>query len=477
MNTEKLMIVDGSEELRSRMREGLRDEYLVLLAGEHREAMDLFRKHRPRVVLLAASLPGEENGAMGSHRCLEEILKEDRNTKVIVIAGNGEGERARQALETGACDVAPVPVVPQDIRAAVRKAFQLFRSEEEERRVQRVIDTQSRELFGMVGQSPKMKEVFTTIRKIAPSDATVLIQGESGTGKEFAARAIHDISQRREGPFTAINCGDIPEYLLGSELFGDEAGPAAGSARQAQGKIESSHMGSLLLDEVSELSGQLQVRLLRFLKEKTLRHAGGAEPTPVNTRIIATSKRILEEEVQAGRFREDLFYRLCVVNIKLPPLRERREDVRLLATLFLRRHSEASGKVLKGLSPSSIELLETYPWPGNVRELENRIQRAVLLSESPMIEPDALGLPEQPKRGQLFGQEGITLRQAKGRVEKELIVAAIERLNGNIARVAEELEVSRPTLYELMRKHGLYNHKQQNGNGEDLQKPGKEAKR
>jgi two-component system NtrC family response regulator len=474
MNNEKLMIVNGSEEVRNRISSGLKDEYLVLLAGEAREAIALFRQHHPRVVLLADSLPGEENGAMESHRCLEELLKEDRSTKVIMITGNGEGESARKALEMGACEVSPVPVVPQDIRDAVRKAFQLSRSEEEERRVRR---PQSYEFFGMVGQSPKMKEVFTTIRKIASSDAAVLIQGESGTGKELVARAIHGLSQRSGGPFTAINCGDIPEYLLGSELFGDEAGMTAGSARTVQGKIESSHMGSILLDEISELSGQLQVRLLRFLREKTLRHPGGNEATDVNTRIIATSKRTLEEEVRAGRFREDLFYRLCVVNIKLPPLRDRQEDVLPLATLFLRRHSEASGKVLNGFSPASIGLLQTYPWPGNVRELENRIQRAVLLTETPTIEPEALGLPEQPKRGQPLGQEGITLRQAKGRVEKELIVAAIERHNGNIARVADELEVSRPTLYELMKKHGLYNHKHQNGNGDDLQKPGKETKR
>jgi len=302
-----------------------------------------------------------------------------------------------------------------------------------------------------------MLEIFSTIRKVASSDASILIIGESGTGKEMISRAIHSMSLRKDFPFIAINCGAIPEHLLESELFGHEKGAFTGAHSQVQGRFEYADKGTLFLDEIGELSLSLQVKLLRFLQERIIQRVGGREDIHVDTRILAATSIDIPKAIKDGKFREDLYYRIAVLTVKLPPLRERKDDILLLANLFLRRYCDELNKKVIGFSPASIELLETYQWPGNVRELENKIQRAVIMCETSVIEPQDFGLGETAKKRRIPVLESMSLKEAKALMERELIISSITRHKGNLAQIAEELEISRPTLYDLMRKHGLNN--------------------
>jgi two-component system NtrC family response regulator len=452
----KLLIVDDSDEIRTQLKWGLGKEYSVLLAKDGNEALSLFRKNEPKVVTLDLGLPPHENGTEEGFRCLREILQHRPVTKVIVITGNDERKNALQAIEAGAYDFYQKPIDLEELKIILRRAFYLSTIEDENRSLHSALEKRTPELGGMIGQCPGMQEVFSTIRKVASSDASVLIQGESGTGKELVAQAIHSMSLRKGGPFVPINCGAIPENLLESELFGHEKGAFTGAHAQVQGKFEYAHKGTLLLDEIGELPAGLQVKLLRFLQEKTVQRVGGRKDIDVDTRIIAATNKDLSNEIRVNRFREDLYYRLSIVTINLPALRERTGDILLLATFFLRRVSEGFKKRVRGFSSSSVDLLESYEWPGNVRELENKIQRAVILSESSLIEPQDLGFADKPMRPRDSDPGIKTLKDARGKVEREIIILAIDRHKGNIAQAAEELGISRPTLYDIMKKHGLY---------------------
>jgi two-component system NtrC family response regulator len=283
-----------------------------------------------------------------------------------------------------------------------------------------------------------------------------MIQGESGTGKELVAKAIHSMSLRKDQAFIPINCGAIPENLLEAELFGHEKGAFTGAYTQVQGKFEYAHKGTLFLDEIGELPAHLQVKLLRFLQEKIIQRVGGRENINLDTRIIAATNIDIAKSIQDGRFREDLYYRIGVITIKLPPLRERDGDIMLLSNLFLKKYSNDFSKKPRGFSAASIEFLRSYEWPGNVRELENRIQRAILITESSMIEPHDLNFTESPVTQHSSYTERITLREAKDKIEKNMIISIIDKHKGNIAKAANELGISRPTLYDLMKKHDIY---------------------
>jgi two-component system NtrC family response regulator len=300
-----------------------------------------------------------------------------------------------------------------------------------------------------------MEQIFSTIRKVASSEASVLITGESGTGKELVAKAIHGLSLRKDAPFIPINCGAIPENLLESELFGFEKGAFTGANTRVQGKVEYAHKGTLFLDEIGELPLNLQVKILRFLQEKVIQRVGGREDIAVNARIIAATNRDIARMTEEGAFREDLFYRLAVIQINLPPLRERGDDILLLANLFLSRLSAGLRKKVRGFSAEALKLIQSYEWPGNVRELENKIQRAVIMSDSSLLEPVALGFTHQPLKEEVTAVAGMTLKEAREKAELETISVAIENQGGNMARAAEMLGISRPTLYDLFRKHGL----------------------
>ncbi len=454
---EKLLIIDDDDEIRKQLKWGMGKEYAILLGQDSNEALALFKRHHPKVVTLDLGLPPYENGTGEGFRCLEEILKHVPTTKVVVITGNDERGNALRAVQIGAYDFYQKPIDLKELRIIINRAFYLHNIEEENRRLYISLDEKTTELGGMVGQCPEMLRIFSTIRKVASSDISVLIVGESGTGKELVARAIHSMSLRNDGSFVPINCGAIPENLLESELFGHEKGAFTGAHVQVQGKVEYAHKGTIFLDEIGELPASLQVKLLRFLQEKTLQRVGGREDVHVDARIIAATNIDIAKAIQDGKFREDLYYRIGVLLVNLPPLRKRGEDVILLSNLFLRRFSQEFRKNVRGFSPASLKLLESYDWPGNVRELENRIQRAVIMAEFSLIEPHDLGFTERAWTQKVKLQELTTLKEARDKIERELAISAIEKHSGNIARASEELGVSRPTLYDLMKKHGIYN--------------------
>jgi two-component system NtrC family response regulator len=420
---EKLLLIDDSEDIRKQLKWGLKKDYSLLLAGNAKEAISQFRKHNPPVVTLDLGLPPDEDGTEEGLKCLEQMIMMNPFAKIIIITGNNERENALKAVTSGAYDYYEKPIDLDEMKVILKRAFQLSAIEQENRRLHIEIEKQTSEMGGMVGQCPQMLDVFSTIRKVASFDAAILIQGESGTGKELVARAIHSASLRKEGPFIPINCGAIPENLLESELFGHEKGAFTGAHTQVQGKVEFADKGTLFLDEIGELPLNLQVKLLRFLQEKTIQRVGGRQEIPVDTRIICASNMDIAKAKEEGSFRDDLYFRIGVITMKLPPLRDRRGDIMLLSNLFLKRTSESVGKKIKGFSPSAISVLELYEWPGNVRELENKIQRAVIMSESMTIEADDLGFTDVKMKQRAQSIDGLTLKDAREIMEKEMIAS------------------------------------------------------
>ncbi len=454
---EKLLIIEDSNEIRKQLKWGLGKEYDLLFAGDADQAHTLFKKHRPKVVTLDLGLPPHDRDVEEGFRYLEEIIKGYPLTKVIVITGNNDRENALRAIQLGAYDYYQKPINLKELQVIINRGLYLYNIEAENRRLHIRLEKETKELGDMIGQCPQMLDIFSTIRRVAPADISVLIQGESGTGKELAATAIHLMSLRKDTPFVPINCSAIPENLLESELFGYEKGAFTGAYTQLQGKVEYAHNGTLFLDEIGELPASLQAKLLRFLQEKTIQRVGGREDIHVDARIISATGIDIDKAIHEKNFRDDLYYRISVVTINLPPLRERGNDILLLSKLFLNMFSERFKKKVNGFSASSIELLKSYEWPGNVRELENRIQRAVIMAEAPFIEPHDLGFTERLTRQRFANSEGLTLREAKDRAEKDMIFFAIKKHEGNITKAAEEIGISRPTLYDLMKKHNLYN--------------------
>ena len=454
---EKLLITDDSEEIRTQLKWGFSKEYALILAKDGEETLALFKKNTPRVATLDLGLPPHEKGTEEGFRCLQEMLRHNPATKVIVITGNDQRENALKAIHLGAYDFYQKPINLEELKVIIRRAFHLSAIEEENRSLYHALERQTAQVGGMIGQCPEMQAVFSTMRKVAIFGRSILVQGESGTGKELVARAIHAMSLRKDGPFVPINCGAIPETLLESELFGHEKGAFTGAHAQVQGKVEYAQNGTLFLDEIGELPALLQVKLLRFLQDKTIQRVGGREDIAVNTRILAATNKDLVKEIGAGRFREDLYYRLGVVLIKVPPLRERKGDIVVLATFFLKRYCDLYNKRIRGFNSAALESMETYEWPGNMRELENKVQRAVLLSEGPLVEPQDLGFDAKVIAKKTNTSDIRTLKEAKEAVEKEMVMFALDRYGGNIAKSAEELGISRPTLYDIMKKHGLYN--------------------
>jgi len=367
---------------------------------------------------------------------------------VIVVTGHDEKEHALQATSQGAYDFFCKPVQIDELKIVLRRAFYLSQLEREHRDLQQLLAHESFE--GMLGTSPQMQEVFTMIRKVATTDAPVLIVGENGTGKELAARAIHGQGTRREHPFVAINCGAIPETLLESELFGHEKGAFTGAHIQRKGRIEAAHGGTLFLDEIGELTPALQVKLLRFLQEHRIERVGGREEIFIDSRMIAATNTDLEQGMREGRFREDLYYRLGVVVLSLPPLRDREGDIPLFANALLHRYAAESKKKITGFAPKALRALETHSWPGNVRELENRIKRAVIMAEGSNVTPEDLELISPYAKYESRG-----LREARKALERDLVQRSLARNKGSITKAAAELGLSRPTLYELMERLGI----------------------
>ena len=448
---QRLLIVDDDEDIRSQMKWALVNDYDLDLAEDRAKALEQFRAQPAPVVLLDLGLPPRPGDTVEGMAALGDLLAVDPLVKIIITTGQSDRANALKAIDLGACDFLPKPVEMEELRVILKRAFHLAQLERENRQMKERLQSEGFE--GMLGTSPKMQQVFTTIRKVAGSDAPVLVLGESGTGKEVAARAIHQLSARASGPFVAINCSAIPDTLLESELFGHEKGAFTGAHAQRKGRFELAAGGTLFLDEIGELTGPLQVKLLRFLQEKSIERVGGRELVEVDTRVIAATNKDLKEEMKEGRFREDLFYRLAVVTVSLPTLRDRGSDVQLLAQTFLKRFAAEGGREsTPKLSEDAMKALESYRWPGNVRELENKIRRAVIMAEGRKIKPQDL---ELKVRSADAPSPVRPLKEAREELERELVLAALELHKGKISRAAADLGISRPTFYELMEKLGI----------------------
>ena len=445
LKKQKLLIIDDDEDLRTQMKWALTGDYDIYLAEDRPSAIALINKEQPAVITLDLGLPPNPAGVEEGFAVLDHILDECGHTKVIIITGRSEKEHALRAVGKGAYDYFYKPIELDELKVVLKRAFHVSQLEQEQRDLRHRLSGDTFE--GMIGTSSKMQDVFSAIRKVATTDAPVLIRGESGTGKELVARAIHRLSIRASRPFIPINCSAIPENLIESEFFGHEKGTFTGAHIQRKGRFEMAEGGTLFLDEIGDLPLTIQVKLLRFLQEKTIERVGGREQIEVDTRILAATNRDLEEAMRNSAFRDDLFYRISVINISLPPLRERSVDIVLLAKTFLDRYANESKKKIKGFSSQVIEALERYSWPGNVRELENRIKRAVIMSEGKKITLEDLEM--QSVAGV---KENILLKDAREHLEKELILKAIARNENNLTKAASDLGISRPTLYDLMQK-------------------------
>ncbi len=444
----KLLIVDDDEEIRTQMRWALAKDYQISLAEDRASALTVFRAEQPSVVLLDLGLPPHPGTPEEGLATLSELLALDRLVKVVIVSGQGEKENALRAIGSGAYDFLTKPVDMEELKFLLKRCFQFVQLEKEYAQMQQLVHGNSFE--GMLGASSQMRPIFETIRKVSTTDAPVLILGESGTGKEMCARAIHQRSDRKNGPFIAINCSAIPETLLESELFGHEKGAFTGAHVQRKGRIEMATEGTLFLDEIGEIPLPLQVKLLRFLQEQCIERVGGRQEIRINTRVVAATNADLKKSMATGTFREDLFYRLAVVQMVLPPLRERDNDVRLLAQSFLNRFAATENKPNLAFDQDAIRTLNKYSWPGNVRELENCIRRAVIMSEGRRVTAKDLELNAGAP-----GPNFVTLKDAREAVERQMLQQALKKHGGKIAPAAVELGLSRPTIYELMDKLGI----------------------
>ncbi len=442
----KILLVDDEENILKQMRWALETDYEVFTASVEGDAMSIFDKERPPVVTLDLSLNPHNPADLGGMRLLEQFLSEQPSTRAIVITGNDDEKNALRAVRLGAFDYYAKPVRLDELKIMIARAFHIHQLQQ---RLQQADQTIGDGFHGMVGASRAMKEIFRFIERVAVSDISVLISGESGTGKEVVAHAIHLQSQRTNNPFVAVNCGAIPENLLESELFGHEKGAFTGAHVQKKGKFELAHTGTLFLDEIGELAPPLQVKLLRFLQDRKIERVGGTTPIEVDVRILAATNRDLKKDMENHVFREDLYYRLKVVPLDMPPLRERKDDIIPLAQHFLKQFCKEHRKPPMTLSTEAEGALLMHPWPGNVRELENVISRSVVLSPRLVLKPSDLGfaLDQIPT--------DVNLKFAKKAIEMDFVKKALSRNRGIVSRAARELGISRVNLYELIEKYNI----------------------
>jgi len=444
----KLLIVEDDEEIRTQMKWALAKDYEVLMAGDRESALELFRSAKPPVVLLDMGLPPHPGTPEEGLLALSELLATDNTAKIVIVSGQGEKEVALKAVGAGAYDFLNKPVDIELLRVLLKRCFHISVLEREYREMQQ--QRQGEDFEGMLGTSRRMLTVFDSVRKVATTDAPVLILGESGTGKEQIARAIHLRSARKNGPFIAINSSAIPESLIESELFGHEKGSFTGAHAQRKGRIEASAGGTLFLDEIGEIPLPIQVKLLRFLQEQCIERVGGRQEIQVDTRVIAATNADLKKGMVDGSFREDLFYRLAVVQLLLPALRDRDDDIVLLAQAFMQQFSAQNNKTGLVFSQEAVRAMRRHNWPGNVRELQNRVRRAVIMAEGKRLTPADLELNEPSGTS-----HSSSLKDAREVLEREMIQQALRKHGGKITAAAIELGISRPTFYELMEKLGI----------------------
>jgi DNA-binding NtrC family response regulator len=450
-----LLVVDDEKHQRESLALILEDEgYKVTSAADGREALAKAAEIRPEVVLTDLKMPGLTG--MDVVKSLSSLADGPLAPKVILVTAHGSVERAREAHRLGAFDYMSKPVVADELLFRVERAVEAFRLAEKNLRLERRLKNDG--LEAIVGESAPMRDVFRLVEKIAPTNSTILIRGESGTGKELVARAIHARSLRAAKPFFALNCAAIPENLLESELFGHERGSFTGADAKKIGLVEAASGSTLFLDEIGDLTLPLQGKILRALQEKEVKRVGGTETIPVDVRIVAATNRDLEGMMKTGQFREDLFYRLNVIPVDLPPLRERASDIKALVGRFLDKANASHATAVTSVSPEAMDLLVRHPWPGNVRQLESLVERAVLLCEGNTIRPEDLPAdvrlrtaPSARPYGFDIPAEGIDIEE----FERQLIVQAMEKTGWIIARAARLLGLTYRTLQYRLEKFGL----------------------
>ena len=444
----QLLIIEDDPGIQRQLRWAFED-YDVHIADNSDAALDFVGKHKPPVITLDLGLPPDPANASVGMELLENILKISPYSKIIVVTGNDDESNAIKAVGLGAYDFYQKPIDPDLLGLIINRANRLYELESENRKLNDV--SRHSVLDGIIATSPQMLKVCRQVEKVAPTNVTTLILGESGTGKEIIARAIHNLSDRRDKPFIAINSAAIPENLLESELFGYEKGAFTGATKQTKGKLEYAHEATFFLDEVGDLPAALQAKILRFLQERVIERVGGRKEIPIDVRVICATHRDLDVLIRENLFREDLYYRISEVSIRLPSLREREGDALLLARVFLEKFAAQNNKQVKGFSPQATALIESYSWPGNVRELENKIKRAVIMAEDKLVTEEDLDINGEPQPQEI----SLNLRQIREAAESKAINRALSISGNSMSKAAEILGISRPTLYDLMNKLGL----------------------
>lgn len=443
----KLLVVEDDPGLQDQLRWCF-DRYEVIAAGNRTAALEQMRQHQPPVVTLDLGLPPDAEGISEGLATLEEIVAHSPATKVIVVTGQNDRENAVRAVGSGAYDFYHKPIDSVILGMIVNRAYRLRELELEN--LMLLNQKTDHPVEGVVACSETMVKVCRTIEKVAPSDASILLLGDSGTGKELCARSLHDLSPRVKNRFVAINCAAIPENLLESELFGYEKGAFTGAVKQTPGKIEYAHNGTLFLDEVGDLPMSLQAKLLRFLQERVVERIGGRGEIPVDVRVVCATHQDLQGKISVGAFREDLYYRISEISVQIPPLRDRGGDVLLLARMFCERFAQEQSRNLRGFSKDALSALEAYNWPGNVRELMNRVKRAVIMAEGKQVTAKDLELDEV-----LPNEADFSLRGIREQAERQAVSRALSHASGKITVAADLLGISRPTIYDLIKKYSL----------------------
>ncbi|MBN2684687.1 MAG: sigma-54-dependent Fis family transcriptional regulator [Pontiellaceae bacterium] len=443
-----VLIVDDEKSARDGLVRALRRDYNVLAAESGATALEILSERSVDVLLSDVRMPG-----MDGITLMQRALANQPELTCIILTAYGDVDIAVEAMKQGAIDFMTKPINLDKLELVLDRVLKARRIELENAQLRVQLDDKYG-LENIIGRSPAMQEVFDTIRQVAASRATVLIQGESGTGKELVAKAIHQLSPRSKGPFVAVHCAALSENILESELFGHEKGAFTGAMERRIGRFEKADGGSLFLDEISEIDASVQVKILRALEERQIERVGGDTPVDVDTRLIAATNRDLKGMVEKGEFREDLFYRLYVVVITLPPLRDRQDDILLLLNHYLAVFNEENNKQIDGFSPAAYEILSSYRWPGNIRELRNLVERMVVLARGTIL--DVQDIPAQVREqvsggGEIRMDADLTVDE----MEKRMIIQTLEKTNGNRTRAAEKLGISRRTLHRKLNQYGL----------------------